>query len=207
MKHLMISLPGKFFVFITFAALIIGCGTYSKTIQLEMNYRPIFTKNLIYEGTLFKPGQYKQIGRNGSIRVGFYDSFLANLDELKLFKKIYIIPLIKKDPDKMKELKTIDLNETLILKTVTDNIQINYCGDEGCAEMDLTILIYKPDKKTFIYKRYYIIKKTFPASEQGYNQYSELLKALLSRVFEDLSKADFNNPEYEDVIHTAVELK
>ena len=190
-----------FIVLINFAAG--SCASYSDPVLIENNYKMKFYKTLIYEGTVIKPGLYHQAETTGNIKTGLINSAAENIRSLNLFRKVII--------RKKNTFGKINPDEnSLIMRTSTNLIRIKSCGEflnDGCAEMRMSVIIFKPDRKNVVYHKTYYINKVFIGSKSEVAHYEIILIKIMSRVLKDIRKGDFNNPDYMDIHYKDIIIK
>ncbi len=163
-----------------------------------MNRKPKYSIKVIYEGVRLEKGLYRQRGTAGDVRNGFKNSFNKNMPLMNLFSEV--IPRYKiKNGEK--ELPQDYIR--LLVKTSFINAGLQH--GIAIAEIRATVLFFKGDTKKVIYQRKYFIERNSMVSGPSANQ--NALHDLITRIVDDISKGDFDNTDYEDIVKKPIDIE
>lgn len=190
-------------VSLSLVALTSGCSIcYHDAVHVDIPQYPVkFRKPLIYEGVIFQKGLYFQGGERGDIMKGFADTFQENIMSQNMFETV----VLRTNPDT--ETERVKQQKNALSMIITTDLINEYkpIGLLFYAEITTGVVILDRDTKEIIYGKKYYIKRH--DSTMGIDfLWKKVMKDLVNKVFDDISKGDFDNPLFHDIQLETIEI-
>lgn len=184
-------------------ALTSGClWCYHEAVLVDMPQWPVkFRKLLIYEGVVFQKGIYFQGGERGDIIKGFADTFRENIMSQNMFETVVSGKNTGAETERVKHRK----NALSVI--ITTNLINEYkpIGFLFYAEITTGVVILERETNEIIYSKKYYIKRH--DSSMGVDfLWKKVMKDLVHRILNDISKGDFDNPLFRDIKYETIEI-
>lgn len=190
-------------VSLTLIALTSGCSIcYHEAVLVDRpQFSVRFRKPLIYEGIIFQKGLYFQGGEKGDIMKGFADTFRENMMSQNMFETVVLSTNTGVEAERLKQEKNA------LSMIITTNLINEYkpMGFLFYAEITAGVVILNRGTKEMIYGKKYYIKRH--DSTMGIDfLWEKVMKDLVNKILDDLSKGDFDNPSYHDIKLETIEV-